>query len=230
MAYGPTALLALDELSTVSPESQVSLHLQTTGATMPASIALIDERNIFAVYTQTLRAGETRVLFPAPEFERAYQIRLATGQLARCHWLADMTNGCEAGTLTVAGDAIGDAINFENQALLLESKIDRDIVNPGDTVKVDLTWRGLKSWPDNYTAFVHLLGPDGKVHGQVDQWPVQGTLPTLSWTAGQVVDDPYTITLPPEAPSGKYQSGSGLVFALHAAALECARWSRAAKR
>jgi len=63
----------------------------------------------------------------------------------------------------------------------------------------------LKAWPDNYTAFVHLVGPDGKVHGQIDQWPVQGTLPTSSWTAGQVVDDPYVITLPAGAPHGKYQ-------------------------
>ena len=87
----------------------------------------------------------------------------------------------------------------------MEAKIDRETVKPGEALQVDVTWRGLKSWLDNYTAFVHLLGPDGKVHGQVDQWPVQGTLPTASWAAGQVVDDPYTITLPPDAPSGQYQ-------------------------
>ncbi|HTP07183.1 MAG TPA: DUF2723 domain-containing protein [Anaerolineae bacterium] len=205
MSYGPTALLSLDELGTVPPESQVSLRLQAAGATEPASLALINERNVFAVYTQTLRAGQTRFAFPAPEFEGQYQLWMATGQPAHCHWLSDVANSCELGTLTVAGDAIGDAINFDNQVQLLGSKIDRDMVKPGETVKVELTWRGLKSWLDNYTAFVHLLGPDGKVHGQVDQWPVQGTLPTSSWTAGQVVDDPYAITLPPDAPSGKYQ-------------------------
>jgi hypothetical protein len=205
MAYGPTALLSLDELSMVPPESQVPLRLQAAGATVPATMALIDARNIFAVYTHTLRAGQTRFTFPAPEFEGQYQIRMATGQPARCHWLADVTDNCELATLTVAGEAIGEAINFENQVLLLESKIDRETVKPGETVKVDLTWRGLKSWPDNYTAFVHLLGPDGKVHGQVDQWPVQGTLPTASWAAGQVVDDPYTIMLPTDAPRGQYQ-------------------------
>jgi hypothetical protein len=116
-----------------------------------------------------------------------------------------MANSCDLGSLTVAGEAIGNAINFENQVLLLGSKIDRDTVKPGETVQVDLTWRGVKSWPDNYTAFVHLLGPDGKVHGQIDQWPVQGTLPTSSWTAGQVVNDPYVITLPSDSPGGKYQ-------------------------
>jgi hypothetical protein len=205
MAYGPTALLSLDELSAVPPESPVTLRLQVMGATTNASIALIDERNIYAVYTHTLRAGQTRATFPAPEFEGDYQIRLATGQPARCHWLADMANSCDLGSLTVAGEAIGNAINFENQVLLLGSKIDRDTVKPGETVQVDLTWRGVKSWPDNYTAFVHLLGPDGKVHGQIDQWPVQGTLPTSSWTAGQVVNDPYVITLPSDSPGGKYQ-------------------------
>jgi hypothetical protein len=205
MAYGPTALLSLDELSTVPPESPVALRLQAMGATAPASIAVIDERNIYAVYTHTLRAGQSRATFPAPEFEGAYQIWLATGQPARCHWLAEMTTSCELGTLTVSGEAIGGAINFENQVLLLDAKIDRETVKPGDTLKVDLAWRGLKAWPDNYTAFVHLLGPDGKVHGQVDQWPVQGTLPTSSWAADHVVNDPYTITLPPDAPSGKYQ-------------------------
>jgi hypothetical protein len=205
MAYGLTALLSLDEVSSVPPESPVALRLQALGATTNASLALIDERNIYAVYTHTLRAGQSRATFPAPEFEGAYQIRLATGQPARCHWLAEMSNSCELGTLTVAGEAIGNAINFENQVLLVDSQIDRATVNPGEALKVDLTWRGLKSWPDNYTAFVHLLGPDGKVHGQIDQWPVQGTLPTSSWTAGQVVSDPYVITLPPDAPRGKYQ-------------------------
>jgi hypothetical protein len=205
MAYGPTALLALDEPGTIAPESQTALRLQAMGATTPASLALTDERNIYAVYTHTLRAGQTRATFPAPEFEGAYQIRLATGQPARCHWLADLTNSCELGTLTVAGGSIENAINFENQVLLLDSKIDRETVKPGENVKVDLTWRGLKTWPDNYTAFVHLLGPDGRVHGQIDQWPVQGTLPTSSWTAGQVVNDPYEVILPPDAPSGKYQ-------------------------
>jgi hypothetical protein len=205
MAYGPTALLSLDELSTVPPESQVSLRLQTTGATVPASLALIDARNVLAVYTHTLRAGETRAMFSAPESDGAYQVRMATGQPARCYWLAGLTNSCELGTLVVAGAATENAINFENQVLLLNAKIDQDTVKPGAAVKVNLAWRGLKSWPDNYTAFVHLLGPDGKVHGQVDQWPVQGTLPTANWTAGQVVDDPYSVTLPPDAPSGEYQ-------------------------
>jgi hypothetical protein len=205
MAYGPTALLSLDELGTVPPESQVSLRLQTMGATTKAYFTVAGDGYSGNVFTDTLRAGQTRVTFAVPKLEGSYPVQLAMVQLARCHWLANLTDSCELGMLTVAGDASGDAINFENQVLLVEAKIDRDTMKPGETLKVDLTWRGLKTWPDNYTVFVHLLGPDGKVHGQVDQWPVEGTLPTASWTAGQVVDDPYNITLPADAPSGKYQ-------------------------
>ena len=130
---------------------------------------------------------------------------MTTGKPARCHWFSDVTPECQIGTLAVTGDAVEGAINFENQVLLAGARLDRNTLNPNESIKVDLTWRGLKTWPDNTTAFVHLVGPDGKVHGQIDQWPVQGTLPTSSWTAGQVVDDPYTITLPADAPRGKYQ-------------------------
>jgi hypothetical protein len=205
MTFDQTALMSLDELGTAPPESPVTLQVDAIGADTFASFALVDERSVRATFTQTVRAGQTRLTFVAPEFEGHYRLYMTNGKPARCHWFSDLTTECQLGTLTVAGEAIADAINFENQVLLANSQIDRTTLNPNEAIKIDLTWQGLKTWPDNYTAFVHLVGPDGKVHGQVDQWPVQGTLPTSSWAAGQVVDDPYTITLPADAPRGKYQ-------------------------
>jgi hypothetical protein len=52
---------------------------------------------------------------------------------------------------------------------------------------------------------VHLIGPDGKLHGQVDQWPIEGTLPTTDWAPGRVVDDAYRVPLAGDAPPGTYQ-------------------------
>jgi hypothetical protein len=205
MVYERTALTSLDEPGTVPPESPVTLRVDAIGADAPAIFALINERSVRSTFTQTVRAGQTRLAFAAPEFEGQYRLYMTTGRAARCHWFSDLTTECQLGTLTVTGDAIEDTINFENQVLLAEARLDRDTLQPNEAIKVDLTWQGLKTWPDNYTAFVHLVGPDGKVHGQVDQWPVQGTLPTSSWTAGQVVADPYTIALPADAPRGKYQ-------------------------
>jgi hypothetical protein len=205
MVYERTALMSLDELGTVPPENPVTLRVDAVGADVVASFALINERLVRSTFTQTVRVGQTRLTFTAPEFEGHYRLYMTTGRPARCHWFSEMTPECMLGTLAVTGDAIEDAINFENQVLLAEARLDRDTLRPNESIKVDLTWRGLKTWPDNYTAFVHLVGPDGQVHGQVDQWPVQGTLSTSSWTAGQVVDDPYVITLPADAPRGKYQ-------------------------
>jgi hypothetical protein len=205
MAFERTAVLSLDEAGTVPPESPVTLRLNTTGADVFATFSLINERGVRSVFTQTVRAGQTQLSFTAPEFVGAYQLYMTTGNPARCHWFSDMTTACPLGVLKVEGDPLEDVINFENQVLLSAARLDRGTLNPNESIKVDLTWHGLKTWPDNYTAFVHLVGPDGKVHGQIDQWPVQGTLPTASWTAGQVVDDPYTITLPADAPRGKYQ-------------------------
>ncbi|HLF28944.1 MAG TPA: DUF2723 domain-containing protein [Anaerolineae bacterium] len=125
---------------------------------------------------------------------------------AKCSWLAPVAGRCPIGVAPVAGEAIGNAINFDNQVLLIGWSIDRSELRPGETINVRLDWRGLKTWDSDYTAFVHLVGPDGRLHGQVDAWPMQGTLPTSAWQAGQAVrDDVYAVTLPPDAPGGRYQ-------------------------
>ncbi len=209
LAYDQTVITSLDELGVVPPESPMNLRLNAIGASASSLTVLVRDQAAYTTITQTLQPGQNRVAFAAPESIGDYQVRLLTGQPARCHWLADLTTDCQLATLRVDGEALGDAINFEDQVLLTKAKIDRETVKPGETLKVDLTWRGLKTWPDDYTAFVHLVGPDGKVHGQMDQWPVEGTLPTSSWTAGQVVDDTVVVTLPPDAPSGKYQVEAG---------------------
>jgi hypothetical protein len=154
---------------------------------------------------QSIQSGQSRLTLRAPDQNGRYSLRLKFDQPARCGWLAPLSADCPIGSIEVTGEAIGSAINFDNQVLLTQSKVDRDTLKPNESIEIDLTWRGLKPFQADYTAFVHLLGPDGKVHGQADQWPVQGTLPTSSWTAGQVVADPYSVMLPPDAPSGKYQ-------------------------
>jgi hypothetical protein len=105
----------------------------------------------------------------------------------------------------VEGTARGQGINFDNQVLLLDAQIGRPEIRPNETLDVKLQWQGLSQWNANYTEFVHLLGPDGKVYGQVDQWPLDGTLPTTDWSPGRAIDDPYHVSLTSEAPPGTYQ-------------------------
>ena len=154
---------------------------------------------------------QTALGFRAPQQDGAYGLRLAfldeTGAPlpARCGWLAPTANGCLIGSVQVEGEAIGGAINFDNQALLTDWSVDRAEMRPGERIEVRLTWRGLKEWEDDYTVTVQLIGPDGRLHGQVDAWPVQGTLPTSAWQAGQTVTDAYLVTLQPDAPGGRYR-------------------------
>jgi hypothetical protein len=58
---------------------------------------------------------------------------------------------------------------------------------------------------DDYTVFVHLVGPDGRLRGQVDRWPVHGSYPTSQWSPGSDVSDPYEIRLDADAPAGEYR-------------------------
>jgi hypothetical protein len=188
------------------------------------SLSLVDAAghvvwsNVFEPYNGAFPVAEwpsgilqTVLDFHSPAQEGAYSLRLAfldeTGAPlpARCGWLEPATSGCPIGSVRVEGEAIGDAVNFDHQVLLTEWSIERAEMRPGETIDVRLTWRGLTEWEDDYTVTVQLIGPDGRLHGQVDAWPVQGTLPTSTWKAGQTVADPYVVTLRPDAPSGPYR-------------------------
>jgi len=152
-----------------------------------------------------------RVTLPAPSVPGVYTLRAgwldADGRelAARCQWLAPITRDCALGVLRVEGTARGQGLNFDNQVLLLDAQIGRPEMRPNETLDVQLKWQGLRQWNADYTAFVHLIGPDGKLHGQVDQWPLDGTLATRDWSPGRVVDDPYHVPLAGDAPPGTYQ-------------------------
>jgi hypothetical protein len=82
--------------------------------------------------------------------------------------------------------------------------------HPGDLVATAFTWRARSGPAADYTVFVHALGPDGKVHGQLDSPPLRGAFPTSSWGAGEELVDRYAFALDPAAPPGDYQVEIGL--------------------
>ncbi|MGH2592931.1 MAG: hypothetical protein ACRDGG_05400, partial [Anaerolineae bacterium] len=227
---GQVAVTGVESLGVTPPsnDSQVRLNWARLGEIgdreIQASLSLVDAvgqvvgSNVAEPYGGSLPiqgwpsgALQTVLEFHTPDRDGAYTLRLGfvdesgTRLPAKCGWLAPPSIDCPLATLQVAGAAFGDAINFDNQVLLADWRIDRTEMRPGETINVQLNWRGLKTWDADYTTFVHLVGPDGALHGQVDAWPVQGTLPTSTWTAGQTVSDPYAVTLQPGAPSGRYQ-------------------------
>ncbi len=149
----------------------------------------------------------SRHAITAPTNPGLHTLRVVlASETARCNWLASPTDDCPLGAVEVASTQEEHPLaNFADLALLLEAEIGQDAARPGETIPVTLRWRALRSIGADYTAFVHLVGPDGQLHGQVDAWPVQGSYPTSQWTPGEEIPDPYQAQLAPDAPPGRYR-------------------------
>ena len=83
-------------------------------------------------------------------------------------------------------------------------------VQPGSRLPLRLYWQADGPTDLSYTVFIHLIGPDGLLHGQVDRLPADGAAPTHSWAHGQVVVDEIALPVLADAPLGTYRIAVGL--------------------
>ncbi|MFL7791319.1 MAG: ArnT family glycosyltransferase [Anaerolineae bacterium] len=81
---------------------------------------------------------------------------------------------------------------------------------PGDVLPLTLYWQGDGPTDIDYTIFVHLVGPDGLPHGQLDVFPGGGAAPTSSWAPGQVILDKLSLPIAADAAPGTYHVAVGL--------------------
>ena len=81
-----------------------------------------------------------------------------------------------------------------------------------DELQVTLRWSSAEAMDTDYTVFVHLVGPgEGEeVIAQGDSPPLGGRWPTSLWLPGVSLQDPHTIPLPEDLPSGTYRLLVGL--------------------
>jgi len=75
---------------------------------------------------------------------------------------------------------------------------------PGQPLSLTLYWQALDAIEQDYVIFVHLLGSDGHLLAQNDAPPLNGIYPTSQWIAGDVFTHQATLTIPADAPPGKY--------------------------
>ncbi len=102
------------------------------------------------------------------------------------------------------------AVIFDGRVRLVGVDVASATARPGATVAVTVVWQAVSAMDRSYTAFVHLLGPDGRVVAQEDHVPGRGARPTTSWWAGEVVVDRFELTLPADLPTGEYDWEVGL--------------------
>ncbi len=141
----------------------------------------------------------------APQNPGSHTLRVGlVGETARCGWLAPPADDCPLAAVEVVPVQEG-LVNFAGLVLLLNAEVGSTNARPGGPVPVALQWRALRAMEEDYTVFVHLVGPDGRLHGQVDTWPVQGSYPTSRWTPGEKLTDLHEVRLAPDAPPGHYR-------------------------
>ncbi|MBI4770230.1 MAG: hypothetical protein HY784_07430 [Chloroflexi bacterium] len=207
---GSQWLMGYQSPESVAPGSRLTVTLYWLHSRESETVTAFGE-------TRSLAAWPLEQIVPqeykltTPTTGRRFDLVVDNGTSARCGWLAPITTSCLLAPVQIAGEAIaGDAINFHNQILLTHSSLDTPIVAPGGQAEVTLHWQGLQTIAEDYTVFVHLLGPDGLVHGQVDAWPVSGTQATSQWKPGEKIEDHYRIQVPADAPPGEYTVEVGL--------------------
>jgi uncharacterized membrane protein len=81
----------------------------------------------------------------------------------------------------------------------------------GEVLTLTLHWQAAKLPGEDYTVFVHLVGPGGQRIAQDDAQPWElGPAPTSSWQPGRLVRDRHTLQLSDDAPPGEYELLVGL--------------------
>jgi len=208
-------LTGLDVADEVMPGRPVAVELSWRGIDENEQVLLSWEsaqEDHVPTQASPLAAGSVRsrhtVSAPMQTGEPVLRLAMA-GSRVRCGWLGTPQESCPIARpdVSLAEEALA---NFGGKVLLRHAELGTRRARPGDVIPVSLYWRGLRSMTVDYTVFVQLIGPDGRLHGQVDSWPVQGTYPTREWIPGKDVSDPYEVRLMPDAPEGEYRVVVGL--------------------
>jgi 4-amino-4-deoxy-L-arabinose transferase-like glycosyltransferase len=99
------------------------------------------------------------------------------------------------------------AINFNNTAQLIGYDLDRRVLKPGDTFKLQTYWRISRKLDSVYSAYVHLVGNDGRIWALADS----DILPfTTLWDPGRVNGETRAIKISSDTPDGQYTLEYGL--------------------
>jgi uncharacterized membrane protein len=77
--------------------------------------------------------------------------------------------------------------------------------------EVTFDWRALARLTTQYTIFVHVYDPSGKLLGQTDRWPLDNLYPTDLWLPGRIIPDTHLVTFhEPLAPTASLRVEAGL--------------------
>ncbi|MDM8531234.1 glycosyltransferase family 39 protein [Anaerolineales bacterium HSG25] len=80
---------------------------------------------------------------------------------------------------------------------LLGYQLDSALLSADNPLNLTLFWQALDTPSTDYNVFVQLLDSQNQVVAQHDSQPQAGTAPTSSWSVGEIISDPYMLTVAP---------------------------------
>ncbi len=102
-------------------------------------------------------------------------------------------------------------VQFGDVMRLIGYELPGTTIKAGEPVEVTLYWEALTTGTAvDYTVFTHLLAEDGRLIGQHDSPPLNGTRPTRSLVAGEYLTDPHLVTFKESNYTGIARIGVGL--------------------
>ncbi len=133
----------------------------------------------------------------------AHEYRISLGTIR----VGDISGGA----IAHAQDArVGDAIDFLGWNSAPTTASGSIPIARGQSLDLDLFWRGDHTLPESYTVFVHLTDASGHVVATADSPPSQGDYPTDRWAAGEKVRDRHTLKIPADLAPGNYSIEIGM--------------------
>ena len=86
------------------------------------------------------------------------------------------------------------------------------VAQPGESLKVNLYWRSLRTLRRDFDIVVQLLDPDKRLLAQHVGQPLQGLYPTSSWVPGDIFFYQTDIEIPLNAAAGEYDLLAGMAY------------------
>jgi len=106
-------------------------------------------------------------------------------------------------------------LKFWDRIHLRGYELPRSTVGLGESLPLTLYWEAEGPTERSYTLFVHLVGPDGQLAGQIDRIPGSGAAPTSSWAAGQVIVEEISLPVAHDIQAGAYGIAVGFYDAAY---------------
>jgi hypothetical protein len=102
------------------------------------------------------------------------------------------------------------SVNFGDKLALVGYALDRRVAQPGDTIRLTLYWRALRSMNVNYDLFVHVLGEENQIWANTDGPLTDRATCTNRWQPGALVEETRELRLVDATPSDFYDIELGL--------------------